>query len=120
MLLQLNDLAVDCILGDLPAERVTPQRLRVALELEVEESASLTDRLEDTVDYAAVAARARQTLVAAECRMLERAVRLVAEAVLESPRVRQVRVAITKFGAVPNLESATAVLTLKREAAAGR
>ena len=60
MTLELNGLSVDCIIGDLPAERRAPQRLRVDLALEIDDAAAQSDRLADTVDYARLAADVRE------------------------------------------------------------
>jgi dihydroneopterin aldolase len=78
MELMLNGIGIDCIIGDLPDERVRLQRLRVDAVLEIPDTAGETDELSDTVDYAALAEDIRAGLVAAECRMIERAAKLAA------------------------------------------
>lgn len=109
MRLELNGIDVDCIIGELPDERVRKQRLRVDVSLEIADAVADTDRLEDTVDYAATAERIRAALVAAECRMIERAAKVAAEACRADSKVKSVRAKVTKFGAIPHLESASAV-----------
>ena len=101
MTLELNDLAVDCIIGDLPSERMRAQRLVLAVRLEISDKAAESDELADTVDYAALAARIRAALVAARCRMIERAASVAIDACLEDPKVLSVRVKVVKAGAVP-------------------
>jgi len=108
MKLKLNEIAVDCIIGDLPEERVRAQRLLVDVTLDMDEAASMTDQLEDTIDYAKLVMVIRRALVEARCRMIERAARLVAEVCRKEPRVKALKVAVTKSGAVPGLGSATA------------
>ena len=115
MKLALNGLDVVCIIGERPEERLREQHLRVEAELTVIDAAAVTDRLEDAVDYAALAERIRAALVAAKCRLIERAARIVAEVCLDDGRVGAVRVRVTKIGAVPGLESATAELELNNE-----
>ena len=109
MKLELNNISVDCIIGERPNERVTPQQLRVDVSRELVETASETDELADTVDYAALTERIRATLRVAQCKMIERAARLAGEACLADERVRSAEVRVVKSGAIPHLESAAAV-----------
>ncbi len=110
MLLELNGLEVDCILGDLPEERDTPRRIRVDIALTVSDRVATTDDLEDTVDYAALVGKVRAALVAARARMIERAARIVADVCRREPHVFSVRVKVTKAGAVEGLASAAATI----------
>jgi len=114
MELSLNGLEVCCVIGDLPEERTRAQRLLVDAVLEVDAPAADTDELCDTVDYAALAAAIRRSLVAAKCRMIERAAKIAAEECLKDRRVASATVAITKSGAVEGLKSASARITLHR------
>ena len=86
------------------------QTLRVDVELEVDGIAAETDELSDTVDYAALAARIREALSAAKCRMIERAAKVVRDVCLSEPKVLAAKVRVVKSGAVPHLESAEVVL----------
>lgn len=112
MKLKLNGIAVECVIGERPDERERTQRLRVDVELELDGRASETDELADTVDYAVLAERIRAVLVAARCRMIERAAKLVAEVCREDARVLGVTASVTKYGAIRQLESAEAVVSL--------
>ena len=114
MKLRLNGLVVNCIIGERPDERVREQALRVDVELEIPDRAAETDELADTVDYAALSERIRAALVAAECKMIERAAKIACEACLENQLVRSVRASVIKAGAIPNLESAEAVYEQSR------
>ena len=113
--LKLNGLAVDCIIGDLPQERVREQRLTldVALALDLAPAAAQDD-LAATVDYVALAAHIRAALRAARCRLVERAAARAAQVCLKDPRVAQVRVAVRKAGCVPGLASAEVVVEKSR------
>lgn len=106
MVLELRGLEVECILGDLPRERETPQTVTVDADLEIDDLASRTDSLADTVDYAALAEEIARVLVEAKCRMLERAARIVADACLAHAQVKGVKIAIRKKNSIPFLESA--------------
>lgn len=110
MTLELNGIDVTCIIGDRPGERQRPQRLRVDIALETDAAAADTDSLADTVDYAALTQRIRAALVAAKCRMIERAAKVVRDVCLADPKVRAARVRVVKSGAVPHLESAAVIM----------
>ena len=111
MILELNGLDVDCIIGDRPDERDRAQRLTVDVRLEIGDEAASSDDLSDTVDYAVLTERIRTALAAAKCRMIERAAKVVCDLCLEDPKVRAVHVRVTKTGAVAHLASASAVCT---------
>ena len=110
MRLELNGIDIECIIGERPDERTHPQRLRVDVALAIDDGAAVTDELGDTVDYAALAEKIRAALVAAKCRMIERAAKVVADLCLADAKVSAAKVRVTKSGAVAHLESAAAVI----------
>ena len=110
MKLELNGIDVDCIIGERPDERTRLQRLQVDVLLSIGDRASETDELSDTVDYAALTERIRAALVAAKCRMIERAAKVVCDLCLADPKVSAAKVRVVKSGAIPHLESAAAVI----------
>lgn len=110
MTLELESLAVDCIIGDLPEERTKAQRLIVDIRLEIDDAAAYSDSLADTVDYAALAGKIRAGLSSAKCRMIERAAKVVRDICLAEPLVRSAKARVVKSGAVPHLESAEVTL----------
>ena len=115
MKLRLNGLAIDCIIGERPDERVREQELRVDVELEISDRAAETDELGDTVDYAALADRIRAALVAAKCKMIERAAKVVYDVCRTEAKVLSATATVTKAGAVPGLSSASAAYTGERK-----
>ena len=114
MLLELNGLAVDCVIGELPDERVRNQRLLVDVKLEVVDVSAESDDLNDTVDYAALSKDIRDALVAAECRMIERAAKIAYDICVSDSKVLFAEVKVTKAGAVPYLASASVIYPGKR------
>lgn len=108
MQLKLNGLEVDCVIGDLPDERVREQRLTLDVVLELKDGADESDRLEDTVDYVALGEAIRRALVNAKCRMIERAAKLAWRVCRDDPRVVSAEVTVTKAGVVKGLRSASA------------
>ncbi len=117
--LRLNGIEVLCIIGDLPEERLREQRLLVDATLELDLSAAAaSDSLADTVDYAALSRRIRETLRSAKCRLVERAAKLAADECLADARVVRATVSVRKCGSVPGLSSAeVAVSRMRGEAA---
>lgn len=109
MKLELNGLEVNCVIGERPEERTKIQRLRVDVSMDVDESASESDSLDDVVDYAKLAKKICAALEWARCRMIERAAKVVFDACMLDGRVQAASVKITKFGAIPVLESASVV-----------
>ena len=110
MTLKLNGIAVDCIIGERPDDRTRTQRLRLDVVLTIGDTAAETDELADTVDYAALTERIRAALVAAKCKMIERAAKVVCDLCLTDEKVSAAKVRVTKSGAIPHLESAAAVI----------
>ena len=110
MLLRLNGIDVDCVIGERPDERTRLQTLRIDVELDIADRAAETDELSDTVDYASLACRIRSALASAQCRMIERAAKVVRDVCLAESKVQAAKVSVTKAGAVPHLESAQVVL----------
>ena len=109
MKLKLNGIEVACVIGERPDERTRVQRLRVDVELTVPDRAAETDELGDTVDYAGLAEKIRAALTAAKCKMIERAAKVVYDVCREDGKVGAAVVTVTKSGAVPGLESASAI-----------
>ena len=114
MKLELNGIDVDCIIGERPDERTHSQRLRVDVVLAIDDKVAETDALLDTVDYAALTERVRAALVAARCKMIERAAKVVADLCLADAKVSAAKVRVTKSGAIDHLESASAVIEAEK------
>lgn len=119
MKLRLDGIDVDCVIGDRPEERDRIQRLRVDVVAVVPDGVATSDDLSDTVDYVALAEKVRASLVAAKCRMIERAAKVAAEACLAMSRVESATVTVVKSGAVEGIASATAEWTASRRSCPG-
>lgn len=101
----LEGLRVECIIGDLPHERIFPQELFLDLELLCDlRPAGQSDALADTVNYVAVAEAIRSALTEARCQMVERAAQLATEAAFATDsRIRACRVTLRKPHALPGV-----------------
>lgn len=83
--------------GVLEHEREFGQRFVVDISLGVDlATAGATDRLEDTVDYAALVERAVALLTGTPVRLLEHLAERIAADCLDDPRVRDVAVTVHK------------------------
>lgn len=97
----LRDLRVECVVGVFEWERRIKQTVILDLDMAADvRRAARTDRLEDTLDYKAVAKRLIDFVGQSEFRLVETLAEKVADIVLEEFRVPWVRVRVNKRGAV--------------------
>ncbi len=120
MILLLDSIEIDCIIGERPDERTRLQRLRVDLEIATDDRAAETDELDDAVDYVALADAVRARLVEAKCKLIERAAALCVETALSFRGVASAKARVEKAGAIPGLRAATAVFSARRDSAGER
>lgn len=105
--LRVDDLRVACLIGCLAEERQRTQELRVDLELTLDAAkAAEQDRLEHTLDYAALSAELTWILQQGRFYLLEAAARMALRYVLAPPlpgrpRPTWGRVTLSKFGVLP-------------------
>ncbi|MBV9440111.1 MAG: dihydroneopterin aldolase [Candidatus Eremiobacteraeota bacterium] len=93
-------------------ERDVPQPFDVDVAVELDLGAArASDRLADTLDYAALHAAVVRVVALERCALLERLGELVLAEVFGDPRVVRARVAVAKPGL---LAGATPVVTLER------
>jgi dihydroneopterin aldolase len=84
--------------GVLPEEQVRPQPFQVDIELEVDLMvAGETDRLDDTVDYAAVAESVRRIVASESYQLIERLATRIVEVCKADARVSSVVVTVRKL-----------------------
>lgn len=115
LVLTLDGLKVDCVIGERPDERTRLQRLVVDVKMNVSAVAAMTDDIADTADYAALAERITACLEEAKCMMIERAAYLAALVCLDDKAVISAEVKVTKSGAVEGLQSASVTVRLSKE-----
>lgn len=100
-LIYVRNLKIDCIIGVFEWERRVRQTVAVDLDLAADVArAARTDRLEDTLDYKAIAQRLIDYVGQSQFRLVETLAERVAEIVLEEFAVTWVRVRINKRGAL--------------------
>jgi FolB domain-containing protein len=98
----VDQLEFDCIIGILPEERVTPQPLRLSIQLETcFRQARETEDVSHTVDYFQLAQEAKALCQKNEYQLIETLVEDVAEMCLRDERVNSTRVRAEKPQAIP-------------------
>ncbi|HAV62991.1 MAG TPA: dihydroneopterin aldolase [Verrucomicrobiales bacterium] len=94
----INELEVFLRVGVPDAERATPQRLLLTVELSLDTRAgAAADDLQQTVDYFALYQRLRTMGTDREWRLIETLAKDVAAVALEHPLVQSVQVEVQKF-----------------------
>lgn len=108
----LRDMVLPASIGVYPHEHAAPQRVRVNVDLGVEDEALRAgaavgrDELPRVVDYEKVASRVRAIVGAGHTRLVETLAERIARACLDDPRVRLVRVRVEKLDIFPDAVSA--------------
>ncbi|HEX9626279.1 MAG TPA: dihydroneopterin aldolase [Acidiferrobacterales bacterium] len=97
----LHDLKVDTIIGIWEWERHTTQTITIDLDMAVDvRRAAASDRIEDTLNYKAVAKRVIAFVEASRFQLVETLAERVAALVLEEFGIPWVRVRVNKKGAI--------------------
>ena len=97
----IRELRIQTIIGVHPWERQTRRTLLLDLELGADvRPAATTDRLDDTLDYQAVARRVGEFATASDFRLVETLGERIAELVLREFGVPWLRLTLRKPGAV--------------------
>ena len=87
-------------------EQGKPQPIRINLDLAVEDTAELEDRLDKVVDYERLTEKIRAIVAGGHINLAETLAERIAHACFGDVRVRSARVRVEKLHAVPGAESA--------------
>jgi 7,8-dihydroneopterin aldolase/epimerase/oxygenase len=100
-IIYLHDLKVDTIIGIWEWERRTTQTVTLDLDMAADvRRAAASDRIEDTLNYKAVAKRVIAFVEASRFQLVETLAEGVAALILEEFEVSWVRVRVNKHGAI--------------------
>jgi 7,8-dihydroneopterin aldolase/epimerase/oxygenase len=110
----LRDLVLPASIGVLPHEQGAPQRVRINVDLGVEDDGAQPfsrapvgrDELSRVVDYGRVADQVRQIVSAGHVRLVETLAERIAEACLTDGRVHVARIRVEKLDIFPDATSA--------------
>lgn len=101
-LIFIRDLSIETLIGVYPEERQNRQTLLLDLELGADlRPAAASDRLDDTLNYQAVAHRVREFAFSSRCQLVETLGEGIAELLRREFAVPWLRLTLRKFGAVP-------------------
>ena len=107
----LHEVKVETKLGVPEWERMTPQTIILDLEIAMPHSRSCqSDAIEDTIDYAAVVARIRQTLAENSFHLVEALAEHVCQLILTEFCSPWVKIKIAKPGILPGLKALGVVI----------
>ncbi len=103
---RIDGLVVSCRVGIYAHERVTPQRVRIDVELvSREEPAGLPDRIEAVICYDQLAVRIKEIVQAGHTNLVETLAARIADHCCAAGAVERVRVGVRKLDAIPDTES---------------
>jgi dihydroneopterin aldolase len=118
----LRDMVLPASIGIYPHEHAAPQRVRVNVDLAVEDDGARAlsrtpvgrDELSRVVDYETIAGRVREIIAAGHTRLVETLAERIAEACLEDRRVHLARVRVEKLDVFADAASAGVEIERRR------
>jgi dihydroneopterin aldolase len=101
----VRNLELPAHIGVYGHEQGKPQPVRINIDLAVQDSADIEDRLEKVVDYAVVTQRVRAIVDQGHINLAETLAERIAATCFEDGRVLSARIRVEKLHAVPGAES---------------
>lgn len=115
MIIKIRNLKAETLLGAYNKERVKPRLVIINLIIDIDHAAAVaSDKLKDTVDYAAIEHEIMESLPKQTFALLEGLAEKVASLVMAYPTVRQVTVEIEKPGVMLHAQSVSVIHTVTR------
>ena len=100
----INELKLDMLIGVYDWERKVPQTMQLDLEVGIPgDRAAQSDKLADTIDYAAIVSRIEASLRENRFSLLEKVAEHVAEVILHDFKSPWVKVSLTKLAPLRNV-----------------
>nr|VFJ57498.1 MAG: dihydroneopterin aldolase [Candidatus Kentron sp. FW]VFJ62799.1 MAG: dihydroneopterin aldolase [Candidatus Kentron sp. FW] len=114
-IIYLHGLRIDTIIGLFPWERQIRQTIILDLDMagDVAKTAA-TDRIEDTIDYKAIAKRIIDFVGKSEFQLVETLAETVAGIVIEEFQVSWLRLRVNKAGAIRGAQDVGVIIERKR------
>ena len=113
----IHELRVETVVGIYDWERRIRQTVSLDLEMATDiRAAANSDRIEDTLDYKAVAKRVAQFVAAQQFQLVETLAEKIAVLILDEFKVAQVKVTLHKPGAVSGSRSVGVSIERSRHA----
>lgn len=101
----VRDLTLLAQIGVWRHEHGRRQRVRICIDLAVEETPNPEDRLDGTVNYDRIIRAVREVVAAGHVRLIETLAERIAARCFEDPRVRRCRVQVEKLDVFPDAAS---------------
>ena len=110
----LRDVVLQASIGLYPHERGVLQRVRINIDLGVEENADLSDNLSRVVSYETVVIAVRAIVAAGHVNLVETLAERLAAACLSDPRVLLAHVQVEKLDVFPDAVAAGIAIVRRR------
>lgn len=108
----IEDLRISACIGVYPHEKLQKQAIALTIEMGLPTRRCFqSDRVEDTIDYAAVADALRKLAVSRHFNLIECLAEQISNVVLDSFGASWVKVHIGKIGVIPDAKCAAVVIT---------
>ncbi len=110
----LRDLVLQASIGWYPHEHGIPQRVRINVDLGVEEDTDTSDHLKRVVSYETVATAIRTIVAAGHVKLVETLAERIVDACLIDPRVQFAHVMVEKLDVFPDAAAAGVAIIRRR------
>ena len=100
----ISDFRLDILVGVYDWEKKVPQKVQFDLEIGLPGRTSQSDRLGDTIDYAAVVSRIEASLAGNRFGLLETLAEHIAQLVMREFKSPWVKVSVTKLAPLKNVK----------------
>ncbi len=114
----LRDMVLQASIGWYPHEHGATQRVRINVDLGVEETADPADNLKYVVSYETVAMAVREIVAAGHIKLVETLAERIAAVCLADPRVRLAHVQVEKLDVFPDAAAAGVAIVRNRSGTA--
>jgi dihydroneopterin aldolase len=111
----IRNLRLDAQIGVYGHEHGRHQAVRINVDLAVDDTPPLDDRLDQVVDYDAITQRIRSIVAAGHVKLAETLAHRIVEACFVDPRVKRARVRVEKLNALEDAESAGVEIERRRQ-----
>jgi len=113
--IEITDFRINCIIGELEAERTKKQDVFVDIGLYFDIGMAIkSDRIEDTLDYYVIAKEVKDFAEKSSFHLIEVMASRIAELILNKFNVSMVKVRIKKPSALSDARCVSAVITLRK------
>ncbi len=115
MIIKIKNLRLRTIIGIYDWERLEKQDVIINAEIEFDgKTASVSDKIEDTVDYKRINKKIIETVESSEFLLLEKLTQTVLNIIMEDEKVKRAKVEIDKPGALRFTDSVSATVIASR------